>query len=343
MSNELVPYSDLEKMATQVVRSRMFPGITTPEAAMTLFLLCQSEGLHPMQATMRYHVIQGRPAMKADAMLAEFMRRGGTVKWKEWTNEACEAEFKSQGCPEGVTVRWTMEDAKRAGVTGNPTWTKYPRQMLKARVASDGVRMADPAVNQGRYTPEETQDFEPEKPSVVQADAEVVDSPAVAEAKAEAAERSRRGAAMVAEFAPDRFDEKNAAALMNAGAVAPPVCTLKGCDSPISEFESTSKQFMGRRYFQCAKAYAEKKRAIKNGSTNAKANASVAAHYRAWAEPWPRKEESAGKDDVAPMADNPPEAPPSTTAPAPSDVLDKINAIGERMAAEAKGGDVIPF
>jgi len=148
-------------MADTVVKSKMFPGINTTEAAMGLFLLCQSEGLHPMQALTRYHVIQGRPAMKADAMLAEFMRRGGTVNWIEWNNDACEAEFKSQGCPEGVNVRWTMEDAKRAGVTINSAWTKYPRQMLKARVASDGVRMTDPAVNQGRYTPEEVSEFTP--------------------------------------------------------------------------------------------------------------------------------------------------------------------------------------
>lgn len=163
MNDALVPYKDIEQMANQVVKSRMFAGINTPEAAITLMLLCQSEGLHPMQAMMRYHMIQGRPSMKADAMLSEFMRRGGTVKWIEWTNEACEAEFKSSGCPDGVKVRWTMDDAKRAGVTGNPTWTKYPRQMLKARVSSDGVRMADPAVNQGRYTPEEVQDFEPQR------------------------------------------------------------------------------------------------------------------------------------------------------------------------------------
>ena len=156
---ETVPYRDILAMAETVVRGGLFPGIKTTEQAVTLFLLCQSEGLHPMQALTRYHLIQGRPAMKADAMLAEFMKRGGTIHWIEWTNEACEARFKSKGCPEGVSVRWTIEDAKRAGVTGNPTWTKYPRQMLKARVASDGVRMADPAVNQGRYTPEEVQDI----------------------------------------------------------------------------------------------------------------------------------------------------------------------------------------
>jgi hypothetical protein len=172
MSSELVPYKDLEAMAQDVVHGGLFPGLKTVSQALTLFLVAQAEGLHPMTAAMRYNIIQGRPALKAEAMLASFMERGGQVKWLEWNNEACEAEFKSPGCPDGVKVRWTMDDAKRAGVTGNPVWTKYPRQMLKARVASDGVRMADPAVNQGRYTPEEVQDFEPE--TKVKADAEVL-------------------------------------------------------------------------------------------------------------------------------------------------------------------------
>ena len=172
MASELVPYKEMESMAAEVVRSKLFPGIQTTSQALTLFLVAQAEGLHPMTAAMRYNVIQNRPALKADAMLASFMERGGTVKWVEWTNDACEAIFKSAGVPEGVKVRWTMDDAIKAGVTGNPTWKKYPRQMLKARVASDGVRMADPAVNYGRYTPEEVADFD--QPKVEQIEHEVV-------------------------------------------------------------------------------------------------------------------------------------------------------------------------
>lgn len=159
--NELVPYSDLKEMAIQVVKGGLFPGIKTPEQALTLFLVAQAEGLHPMTATMRYNVIQNRPAMKAEAMLASFMERGGTVDWIEYTDEAVTGVFRSAGVPKGVSVRWTMKDAERAGLGRNPTWKSYPKQMLKARVASDGVRMCDPTVNTGRYTPEEVSEFTP--------------------------------------------------------------------------------------------------------------------------------------------------------------------------------------
>lgn len=157
--NSLVPYSDLERMAAQVVKGGLFPGIKTTEQALTLFLVAQSEGLHPMTATMRYNIIQNRPAMKAEAMLASFMERGGTVDWTEYTDEAVTGIFRSAGVPKGVSVRWTLDDAAKAGLGRNPTWKSYPKQMLKARVASDGVRMCDPAVNQGRYTPEEVSEF----------------------------------------------------------------------------------------------------------------------------------------------------------------------------------------
>ena len=43
----------------------------------------------------------------------------------------------------------------------NHMWAKYPRNMLKARTISDGVRTAYPACLGGMYTPEEVSDFTP--------------------------------------------------------------------------------------------------------------------------------------------------------------------------------------
>src|SRR5262245_43066667 len=124
--SELISLRDVERMASIVVASGMFPSIRTKESAITLMLLCQSEGLHPMQALMRYNIIAGRPSMKSEAMLAAFMERGGTVDWTEFTDQAVTGVFKSKGCPNGVTVRWTTEDAKRAGTQN---MIKFPRQM----------------------------------------------------------------------------------------------------------------------------------------------------------------------------------------------------------------------
>ena len=56
-------------------------------------------------------------------------------------------------------MTWTIQDAKRAGLLGNPTWQKYPKQMLSNRVISEGIRRTYPGVLSGCYTPEEITDM----------------------------------------------------------------------------------------------------------------------------------------------------------------------------------------
>lgn len=58
-----------------------------------------------------------------------------------------------------MKVTWTIQDAKRAGLLGNPTWQKYPRQMLRNRVTAEGIRSTYPGVLSGCYTPEEIADM----------------------------------------------------------------------------------------------------------------------------------------------------------------------------------------
>lgn len=161
MTTSLVPVSDLEKMANAVAASKLF-GITTPEQAMALMLVAQAEGLHPATAARDYHIIQGRPTLKADAMLARYLASGGKVEWGVHTDTEVEARFTH---PQGGTlaIKWDMARAKTAELK-SAMWTKYPRQMLRARVISEGVRATNPAVAVGIYTPEEAADFEPAGP-----------------------------------------------------------------------------------------------------------------------------------------------------------------------------------
>jgi hypothetical protein len=157
----VIPTSDIQQMAEMVVKSRMFPDVKTVESAFCLMMLCQSEGIHPMMAVRRYHIIKDRPAMKADAMLGEFQKRGGRVKWLEVTHDKCSAVFSAPGIDGTAPVTWTIDDAKRARIYNNPgeMWQKYPRQMLRSRVISEGVRMTMPEIISGIYTEDEVEDF----------------------------------------------------------------------------------------------------------------------------------------------------------------------------------------
>lgn len=154
----LIPVNDIEKMATVMTQSKFF-GFTKPEEAMALMLIAQAEGKHPASAAQEYHVIQGKPALKADAMLARFQAAGGKVQWGELSDNRVEATF-SHASGGSIKVDWDMDRAKAAGLGGKGMWSKYPRQMLRSRVISEGVRMVYPGVATGIYTPEEVQDFD---------------------------------------------------------------------------------------------------------------------------------------------------------------------------------------
>ena len=146
-------------MAKAIAESKLF-GIQTPAQALALGLLCQAEGRHPAEAARDYHIINGKPSLKSEAMLARFQQAGGKVDWHEYTHESVSGTFSH---PQGgsLKVSWTMQDATRAGLTGNPTWKKFPRQMLKARCISEAVRGIFPGVLSGLYAPEEVGEFTP--------------------------------------------------------------------------------------------------------------------------------------------------------------------------------------
>jgi hypothetical protein len=159
--------STIERMAAICVKSRLF-GMETPEQAAALMLLCQAEQIHPMMAVRDYHIIKGRPALKADAMLARYHSWGGRVKWLELSDARCEAVF-THAASGDVTICWDTARAARAGLTGKDNWRTYPRQMLRARVVSEGVRMSYPAVVCGIYSPEEVTDMAPAEPAAAAA------------------------------------------------------------------------------------------------------------------------------------------------------------------------------
>jgi hypothetical protein len=160
-----ISVSDIEKMARAIASSKLF-GMKSPEEALSLMLIAQAEGRHPASAANDYNIIQGRPAKKADAMLRDFLSAGGKVQWLSLTDTKAEATFSH---PAGgtVTISWDMARAKAAGLGGKDMWSKYPRQMLRSRVVSEGIRTVFPGATSGMYVPEEVQDFKSDQPATI--------------------------------------------------------------------------------------------------------------------------------------------------------------------------------
>ena len=177
MATELT-LTDMGNMAKAFAQSGFF-GYKNSSEAFTLMCLAQANGLHPAKAAERYHIIQGRPAMKSDAMLAAFQESGGKVRWVKRTEKECTLHLSH---PQGgeLDVTWSIDRATKAGLTGKSTWKQYPTQMLSARCVSEGVRALYPACLCGMYTPEEVSDFDA-KPAPQQTECEVMDDNATVE------------------------------------------------------------------------------------------------------------------------------------------------------------------
>lgn len=150
-------FADMQRLADSIARSRLF-GMQNSDQALVLMSISQAEGRHPALAARDYDIIQGRPAKKAEAMQRDFMAAGGKIEWHKLSDTEADATFSH---PMGGTIRidWNMERATKAGLGSKDMWKKYPRQMLKARVVSEGVRTVFPTATSGMYVPEEVDDF----------------------------------------------------------------------------------------------------------------------------------------------------------------------------------------
>jgi hypothetical protein len=66
-----------------------------------------------------------------------------------------------------------MERVKKAQIKNEAMYAKYPRQMLRSRCISEGVRTVYPAATSGLYEPGEVKGMEPQEKDITH-DAEVV-------------------------------------------------------------------------------------------------------------------------------------------------------------------------
>ena len=162
MSN-IIPVSDMTVMADSIVKSGFY-GFKTKEQVMAVMLVAQAENKHPASVVQEYDIIQGKPALKSQAILARFQLSGGSVQWDVVTPKAVKGTFKH---PQGgtLTVEWTIEMARQAGIYREGSgWSKYPEDMLRARVISRAVRSIYPACILGHYATEEVMDFDSPMP-----------------------------------------------------------------------------------------------------------------------------------------------------------------------------------
>lgn len=175
--------------ATEFVPKNLRGNIAGTAAAI---LYGREVGLPPMTTLTQTHVIDGKPAMSAEAMRAMVLAAGHTIHVAETTGGRCVMRGRRAGADEWTEIVWTLDMARAAGVANKQVWKSYPRQMLQARATTELVRLVFPDVIHGFRSVEE---FDQIDGVVVVEDAEGNTAPAASGTKVTRRRTAKKAAA----------------------------------------------------------------------------------------------------------------------------------------------------
>lgn len=147
---------DLQRMGALLASSGYFRDARDMAQAAVKIQAGAELGIPPVAAMSSIYIVEGKPTLSA-VLMGALVKRSGRYNYRvtEHTNDRCSIVFLEDKEQIGVST-FTYEDAQSAGVTRNPTWQKYRRNMLFARAMSNGCRWYCPDVFGGPiYTPEE--------------------------------------------------------------------------------------------------------------------------------------------------------------------------------------------
>ena len=150
-------------------------------------------GLAPLQALQNIAVINGKPSVYGDSLLA-MVRADSRCMGVEETQEGgvatCIVKCKlADGSIEEVKRTFSMKQAQQAQLANRPTWKAYPERMLQHRARGNALRDAFPDVLRGIITTEEAQDYDdpkdvtPTQEAVAAPTIETLSAPKVEEAE----------------------------------------------------------------------------------------------------------------------------------------------------------------
>lgn len=156
-------YEEVYKMGNMLAGTDMVPKDFKgkPHNCIVAIQMGLEIGLLPIQAVQNIAVINGRPSLWGDALLA-LIRASGHLEWikeeKFDTYATCEAKRHGERFP--VLTKFTVEDAKTAGLWKKVgPWTTAPKRMLLMRARGFTLRDLFPDVLKGIQSSEEQRDI----------------------------------------------------------------------------------------------------------------------------------------------------------------------------------------
>jgi hypothetical protein len=151
------------RLSGALAASGMAPkGIDRPEQIMVAILAGAELGLAPFQSLQSFAIVNGRPTLYGDGLMAVARQHGAHVKeWREGDGDDAVAHCEVTR-PDGEVIArtFTVAQAKKAGLWGKTgPWTQYPERMLQMRARAWALRDGCADMLRGIQVREEVEDF----------------------------------------------------------------------------------------------------------------------------------------------------------------------------------------
>ena len=209
-SSDAAQFSALVAMGDQLRKTGFLPAhIKDGVAFAAIVLMGREMGMGTMAACRKLQVIKGTVTERADSQLARFKTAGGRAVFKELSESKAVLVLKHPNGDEH-TETFTLDDAKRAGLSSNDNYAKHPKAMLRSRAITAGLKSIGWEGAVGIYDPDEVSDYPASEP----AKEPVVVRPKFTEPAAPKVEATAVATATIADM------ERSRTAINKAGAVA---------------------------------------------------------------------------------------------------------------------------
>ena len=164
----LQSFDDAFRFAKMVAASDFAPKDFKGKAESCLLAIQHGSevGLSPMQSLQSIAVINGRPTIWGDAALALVQSSSQCLYVREYTegegdNLTAVCEVQRRGYPQPTVAKFSVADAKKAGLWGKSgPWSQYSGRMLALRARGFALRNAFADALRGLVTAEEAQDYQ---------------------------------------------------------------------------------------------------------------------------------------------------------------------------------------
>lgn len=148
------------RVSQAIAASGLAPrGLEKPEQIMVAIMAGAELGFAPFQSLQSFAVVNGRPTLWGDGLVAVVRRNGCTIReWHEGETAFCEVTRPDTG--ETIRRQFSQADAAKAGLAGKTgPWQQYPQRMRAMRARAWAVRDGCADMLRGFQIAEEVADY----------------------------------------------------------------------------------------------------------------------------------------------------------------------------------------